>query len=104
MSVPRRLALHAGHIGLAVGRPPYHATLTATGIELINGLGDVYWCAPFQDKYDAAYPIAVRWSTGAGLSVAQSNLYVCGVPSSHGLCDEDDCSDWKTCRLLDLNV
>ena len=90
---------------VAIGRPPYNATLTATGIELVNGLNKTYWRAPFASTYDAAYPIRVRWATAAGYAnAAMSNLYVCGVLASHGLCDADDCSDQLSCKLLDLNL
>ena len=93
----------------AIGRPPYHARLTATSLDLVNGVNETYWRAPFDTRFDPAYVVGVRWGTATseerpGQFRTVGHLYACGVPVARAPCASADCSDQVACTVLQANI
>jgi hypothetical protein len=80
-----------GYSAYHVDRPPYHARLTPRALELVNGLGRVYYEVPMPSRFDPARPVFVRFQT---ITLTTSPdvfaaLLACGVPRGVA-CRADD--------------
>jgi hypothetical protein len=95
-----------GYSAYHVDRPPYHANLTPRALELVNGLGRVYYELPLPARFDPARPVFVRFATRSPYPPQViAVLEACGVPRGAACAAGDpDCRAATECDDLLYNV
>jgi hypothetical protein len=90
----------------ALGRPPYHARLTPRALELVNGLGRVYWELLLPTRFDPARPVVVKFATKSPYPPqVGAALKACGVPRDVACgAGDPDCRSAIECDNLLYNV
>jgi hypothetical protein len=89
-----------------LGKPPYHANLTPRALELVNGLGRVYYELPLPARFDPARPVFVRFATKSPhRPQVIAVLQACGVPRGVSCgAGDPDCRAATECDDLLYNV
>jgi hypothetical protein len=91
-----------GYTMYALGRPPFIARLTPRALELVNGLGRVYWELLLPTRFDPTRLVFVRFQVQlASNPIISAVLEACGVPRGAACADDDpECRQRLECDTL----